>query len=97
MYRLAQRILTNKVRRFMRPVPDTTDFIVVGAGTAGCVLANRLTASGKFTVALIEGGGYDTYPWIHVPVGYLYTMNNPRTDWCFSTGMLTIVKIFVSR
>lgn len=61
------------------------DYIIVGAGSAGCVLANRLTASGRHSVLLIEAGGKDTYPWIHIPVGYLYTMNNPRTDWCFST------------
>jgi choline dehydrogenase len=61
------------------------DFIIVGGGTAGCVLANRLTASGKHRVLLLEAGGEDRYPWIHIPVGYLYTMNNPRTDWMMRT------------
>ena len=61
------------------------DYIIVGAGTAGCVLANRLTADGKSTVLLVEAGGKDNYFWINIPVGYLYTINNPRTDWCFST------------
>lgn len=61
------------------------DYIIVGAGTAGCVLANRLSADGKSTVLLIEAGGKDNYFWIDIPVGYLYTINNPRTDWCFST------------
>lgn len=61
----------------------TWDYIVVGAGTAGCVLANRLTADGRHRVLLIEAGGRDTYPWIHVPVGYLFTIDNPRTDWCY--------------
>ncbi|HKJ94930.1 MAG TPA: GMC family oxidoreductase N-terminal domain-containing protein, partial [Gammaproteobacteria bacterium] len=61
------------------------DYIIVGAGTAGCLLANRLSADPDLRVLLIEAGGRDTYPWIHIPVGYLYTMNNPRTDWCFHT------------
>ena len=61
------------------------DFIIVGAGSAGCVLANRLSANGRYSVAIIEAGGRDSYPWIHVPVGYFKTMGNPRTDWCFST------------
>ena len=61
------------------------DYIIVGAGTAGCVLANRLTADGKHRVLLLEAGGKDDYFWINIPVGYLYTINNPRTDWCFQT------------
>ncbi len=61
------------------------DYIIVGGGTAGCVLANRLTASGQHRVLLLEAGGEDRYPWIHIPVGYLYTMNNPRTDWMMRT------------
>ena len=64
---------------------NTFDYIVVGAGTAGCVLANRLTASGKYNVLLIEAGKKDNYFWINIPVGYLYTINNPRTDWCYET------------
>jgi choline dehydrogenase len=61
------------------------DYIVVGAGTAGCVLANRLSADPAKRVLLLEAGGRDNYFWIHVPVGYLYTMGNPRTDWCLMT------------
>lgn len=61
------------------------DFIVVGAGSAGCVLANRLSASGQYSVALIEAGGKDTSPWIHIPVGYFKTMGNPGTDWMYVT------------
>ena len=62
------------------------DYIIVGAGSAGCVLANRLSADPMKRVLLLEAGGRDSYFWIHVPVGYLYTMNNKRTDWCFKTA-----------
>lgn len=61
------------------------DYIVIGAGTAGCLLANRLSANPHHRVLLLEAGGKDRYPWIHIPVGYLYTLNNPRTDWCLKT------------
>ena len=61
------------------------DYVIVGAGSAGCVLANRLSADPEVSVLLLEAGGKDNYFWIHVPIGYLYTMNNPRTDWCFMT------------
>ena len=61
------------------------DFIIVGAGSAGCLLANRLSANPDHRVLLIEAGGKDNGFWIKVPVGYLYTIANPRTDWCFTT------------
>ena len=61
------------------------DFVIVGAGTAGCLLANRLSANRKRRVLLIEAGGHDDYHWIHIPIGYLYCIGNPRTDWLFQT------------
>ena len=61
------------------------DFVIVGAGSAGCLLANRLSANPEHRVLLIEAGGKDNWFWIKVPVGYLYTIANPRTDWCFTT------------
>ncbi len=62
------------------------DYVIVGAGTAGCVLANRLSEAADVSVLLIEAGGPDDYRWIHVPVGYLYCIGNPRTDWLYRTS-----------
>ena len=65
---------------------DTTfDYIIIGAGTAGCLLANRLSGDSSKRVLLIEAGRKDDYHWIHIPVGYLYCIGNPRTDWLYST------------
>jgi choline dehydrogenase len=64
---------------------NTFDYIIVGAGTAGCLLANRLSADASKRVLLIEAGRKDDYHWIHVPVGYLYCIGNPRTDWLYNT------------
>jgi len=61
------------------------DYIIVGAGTAGCLLANRLSADADMEVLLLEAGGSDNYHWIHIPVGYLYCIGNPRTDWLYKT------------
>jgi choline dehydrogenase len=61
------------------------DYVIVGAGSAGCLLANRLSADPDIRVLLLEAGGPDTWHWIHIPVGYLYCIGNPRTDWCYRT------------
>ena len=62
------------------------DYIIVGAGTAGCLLANRLSADASKRVLLIEAGRKDDYHWVHIPVGYLYCIGNPRTDWLYQTA-----------
>ncbi len=70
----------------MSAMSDTTfDYIIIGAGTAGCLLANRLSADASKRVLLIEAGRKDDYHWIHIPVGYLYCIGNPRTDWLYET------------
>ena len=69
-----------------KPMNDTTfDYVIIGAGTAGCLLANRLSADASKRVLLIEAGRRDDYHWIHIPVGYLYCIGNPRTDWMLNT------------
>jgi choline dehydrogenase len=64
---------------------STFDYIIIGAGSAGCVLANRLSANPDNRVLLLEAGGNDSNPWIHIPVGYFKTMHNPAVDWCYLT------------
>lgn len=61
------------------------DYVIVGAGSAGAVLANRLSANGKHSVLVLEAGGADNWIWFHIPVGYLYAMGNARADWCYAT------------
>ncbi|HET9903955.1 MAG TPA: GMC family oxidoreductase N-terminal domain-containing protein [Xanthobacteraceae bacterium] len=67
------------------PVEGEYDYIVVGAGSAGCVLANRLSTDAGTRVLVLEAGGRDNWIWFHIPVGYLFAIGNPRADWCFKT------------
>ena len=64
---------------------ENFDYIIIGAGSAGCVLTNRIISSGRYKVLLLEAGGNDSNPWIHIPVGYYKTLHNPETDWCYKT------------
>jgi len=64
---------------------DSYDYVIVGAGSAGCLLANRLSADGRSRVALIEAGGKDDWIWFHIPAGYLFAIGNPRADWMYET------------
>ena len=68
-----------------RPLASQYDYIIVGAGTAGCVLANRLSTDPNVSVLLLEAGGKDDYIWTKIPVGYLYCIGNPKVDWGFKT------------
>ena len=71
--------------RVSSPTNHTFDYVVVGAGSAGCLLANRLSRDPSKRILLLEAGKNDNYPWIHIPVGYLYCIGNPRTDWLYKT------------
>src|SRR5690348_17376682 len=61
------------------------DYVIAGAGTAGCLLANRLSADARNRVLVLEAGGRDNWIWFHIPVGYLFAIGNPRADWMFTT------------
>ena len=67
------------------PIEGDYDYIIVGAGSAGCMLANRLSVDAGKRVLILEAGGRDNWIWFHIPVGYLFAIGNPRSDWCFKT------------
>jgi choline dehydrogenase len=67
------------------PIDGEYDYVIVGAGSAGCLLANRLSADPGRRVLVLEAGGRDNWIWFHIPVGYLFAIGNPRSDWCFKT------------
>src|ERR1700720_4398574 len=69
----------------MKQLEGDFDYIVVGAGTAGCIVANRLSANPANRVLILEAGGNDNWIWFHIPVGYLFAIGNPRSDWMFKT------------
>jgi choline dehydrogenase len=71
--------------RQAQPIDGDYDYIVVGAGSAGCLLANRLSSDSDKRVLVLEAGGRDNWIWFHIPVGYLFAIGNPRSDWCFKT------------
>ena len=62
------------------------DYLIVGAGSAGCILANRLSADPQSRVLVLEAGGWDNWIWLHIPVGYFYAIGNPRSDWMYRTA-----------
>jgi len=80
-----EHLKTSRHRQESR-LNHTYDYIIIGAGSAGCLLANRLSADPDTSVLLVEAGGMDDYMWIHIPVGYLYCIDNPRTDWRYRTA-----------
>src|SRR5690606_18057699 len=80
----SQRCYSSQQKETQMPEQEF-DYVIVGAGTAGCLLANRLSADPSKSVLLIEAGGKDNYHWLHIPVAYLYCIGNARTDWLYST------------
>jgi choline dehydrogenase-like flavoprotein len=77
--------MTPGLKEMRRRLEGDFDYIVVGAGTAGCIMANRLSAEAKNRVLVLEAGGNDNWIWFHIPVGYLFAIGNPRSDWMFKT------------
>jgi choline dehydrogenase-like flavoprotein len=78
------RLIWNSSERLVQD-GETFDYVIVGAGSAGSVLANRLSADSRNSVAVLEAGGPDNWIWLHIPVGYLFAIGNPRADWMFKT------------
>ncbi len=82
---MAQEQVTQEQARKAEPIDGEYDYIIAGAGSAGCLLANRLSADPGKRVLILEAGGNDNWIWFHIPVGYLFAIGNPRSDWCFKT------------
>lgn len=78
-------VYRRKLKKMPKRLEGEFDYIVVGAGTAGCIVANRLSADPKNRVLILEAGGSDNWIWFHIPVGYLFAIGNPRSDWMFRT------------
>ena len=76
---------------------ETFDYVVVGAGSAGCVVAGRLGETGKYKTLLLEAGGKDTYPWIHIPMGYAKLYANPAVNWCYSSEPEPELKLLLEK
>ena len=79
-----EQVIQEQVTR-AEPIDGEYDYIIAGAGSAGCLLANRLSADPDKRVLILEAGGNDNWIWFHIPVGYLFAIGNPRSDWCFKT------------
>jgi len=82
---LPERVLAQEQVTQGQPIDGDYDYIIAGAGSAGCLLANRLSADPDKRVLILEAGGSDNWIWFHIPVGYLFAIGNPRSDWCFKT------------
>jgi choline dehydrogenase len=82
---VAQEQVTQEQVTKAEPIDGEYDYIIAGAGSAGCLLANRLSADPDKRVLILEAGGNDNWIWFHIPVGYLFAIGNPRSDWCFKT------------
>ncbi len=82
---MAQKQVTQEQLTTAEPIDGEYDYIIAGAGSAGCLLANRLSADPDKRVLILEAGGNDNWIWFHIPVGYLFAIGNPRSDWCFKT------------
>ena len=80
-----ERVVTQEQATKNASIEGEYDYIIVGAGSAGCLLANRLSADPSKRVLILEAGGNDNWIWFHIPVGYLFAIGNPRSDWCFKT------------
>src|SRR5260370_23790246 len=78
-------IYSRNLEKMPNRLEGHSDYVAVGAGTAGCIVASRLSADPKNRVLTLEAGGSDNWIWFHIPVGYLFAIGNPRSDWMFRT------------